>query len=627
MKNPHPHPETVEMRERFDGVVCFGGVDWWYHNRGHYDLRIMQEISSEMPVLYVNSIGVRMPSPRKEGGKVFWSRVQRKLKSLRNGLRKASPGFWVYSPLFLPTSRFQGLMQRFLARQVKRAAKRAGIERPLVWVACPSAAEAAVHIGGVGIVHQRTDRFEAFPGSASLRIEACIQNLFQVSDLNVYCARSLYQQEGERGKASALVDHGVDFERFEEAGSGGFTEPPGFSDIPRPRVGFVGGLDEHTFDPPLLREVAKKMPEVHFVLTGGSSLPESALDLPNVHFLGKAELEDVPAHMAASDVLVMPWNRSPWIQGCNPVKLKEYLAVGRPVVSTYFPELDHYEGLVHIAKDANSFAEAIRDSLRNPHDPEPGRSRVRAASWSAKAKEAMNNLKRLGLRSAAGFLLLAMAIPACTSPPTSVSYPGNAAAGAPMEIVDYRIAPGDAITVRFPTYPQWTSDVLVQPDGNASVPLLGNVRFSGKTIPALQEELEIALALRVRSPQVELAMKALHPRNVYVGGEVANPGLIDMGAANMNLTQAIFARGGPVHRTAHMDNVVLSRVGEDGLRNSWIVDVLGNFEGAQEPIALLPGDVVLVPNRPVAEANLFVDQYITRMIPGSNILAGLILTQ
>lgn len=627
MEKHTPQEETIETRERFDGVICFGGVDWWYHNRGHYDLRIMRELAPEMPVLYVNSIGVRMPSRKEEGGSIFWARVRRKLRSFKNGLKQATPGFWVFSPIYAPTDRMRALMQRVLVWQVKFAARRAGIKRPLVWVACPAAAEAAERIGGVGIVHQRTDRFEAFPSGTSEHLVGWIEDLFRVSDLNVFCARNLFQEEETRGRAAALVDHGVDHERFEKAGRGDFMEPEGFAGIPHPRVGFVGGIDEHTFDPPLFRKVVEQMPEVQFMLTGGCSLPDDALDLPNVHFLGKAALEDVPAHMASSDVLVMPWNRSPWIQGCNPVKLKEYLAVGRPVVSTSFPELDHYEGLVRVADEADAFADAIRAALTEPHDAEPGRARVRAASWNAKAKETLASLQRLGLKAAAGFMLMGFALPACTTPPTSDPYPGNVAAGVPLGTVEYRIAPGDEITVRFPTYPQWTSDILVQPDGNASVPLLGTVRFAGTTLTELQSDLEIALTKRVRSPQVELAIKALHPRNIYVGGEVANPGLIDMGAAQMNLTQAIFARGGPVHRTAHMDNVVLSRVNAAGERNSWVVDVLGNLEGAHEPIALLPGDVVLVPNRPVAEANMFIEQYITGMIPGSNILAGLILTQ
>jgi hypothetical protein len=89
--------------------------------------------------------------------------------------------------------------------------------------------------------------------------------------------------------------------------------------------------------------------------------------------------------MAACDVLIMPWNRSPWVEACNPVKLKEYLATGRPVVSTPFPELRRYDGLVRIAADAGEFAEAIRAALLDPGDAKPRQERVRNESWSSKA--------------------------------------------------------------------------------------------------------------------------------------------------------------------------------------------------------------------------------------------------
>ena len=69
---------------RFDGIICFGGEDWWYHNRGHYDMQMMGRLSEHMPVLYVNSIGMRTPSPTE--GRMFLHRVRRKLRSIRRGL-------------------------------------------------------------------------------------------------------------------------------------------------------------------------------------------------------------------------------------------------------------------------------------------------------------------------------------------------------------------------------------------------------------------------------------------------------------------------------------------------------------------------------------------------------------
>ena len=85
----------------FNGVICFGGEDWWYHNRGHYDMQIMRQMCTRMPVLYVNSIGMRTPSPGE--GRMFVSRVRRKLRSMRRGLVHVSDGLSVYSPLLVPS--------------------------------------------------------------------------------------------------------------------------------------------------------------------------------------------------------------------------------------------------------------------------------------------------------------------------------------------------------------------------------------------------------------------------------------------------------------------------------------------------------------------------------------------
>ncbi|HOF42031.1 MAG TPA: glycosyltransferase, partial [Candidatus Hydrogenedentes bacterium] len=83
-----------------NGVICFGGVDWWYHNRGHYDIQMMREFSRHTPVLYINSIGMR--TPRLAEGKVFAGRVLRKMKSWSHGLELVRENFAVMSPISIP---------------------------------------------------------------------------------------------------------------------------------------------------------------------------------------------------------------------------------------------------------------------------------------------------------------------------------------------------------------------------------------------------------------------------------------------------------------------------------------------------------------------------------------------
>lgn len=394
---------TSTPRRAYDGVICYGGVDWWYHNRGHYDLQMMREFSAHMPVLYVNSIGMRFPKVGE--GAMFIKRMRRKLASLRRGAVTIRPNFTVYSPFTIPGRRAAALSRTLLPMQVTRAARKLGIHRPLVWVACPPAARAVDATHAVGIVYQRTDRFEEFKGVDPAEIGGFDRALKERADLTLYCSHLLMGEEEGQCRHAAFVDHGVDYDIFASAandapgttGNASAGVPADVASIPRPRVGFVGGIDAHTFDPALFVEVARTLPDVQFVLVGACSLPPDWCVLPNVHLMGKRPYEDVARYMAASDVLIMPWNNSEWIRACNPVKLKEYLAVGRPIVSTPFHELRWYEGLVSVAQNAPSFAKAIRDALATPHDPAPGRERVRRATWTAHAADVRDRLAALGL--------------------------------------------------------------------------------------------------------------------------------------------------------------------------------------------------------------------------------------
>jgi glycosyltransferase involved in cell wall biosynthesis len=383
--SPEPAPE-------FDGVICFGGVDWWYHNRGHYDLQMMREFSTRLPVLYVNSIGMRPPKVGE--GAMFVKRVTRKLKSLGRGLVKVRQNFFVFSPVTLPGGG-KGKVGSFLARtalslQVKYAAWRSGIKRPLIWVACPPGATVIDDFETGRIVYQRTDRFEDFKGVNPEKIKSFDRKLKEQSDIVLFCARELYNAEKQQNAHSLFVDHGVEFDKFEQAGVSADDqglEPEDLQGIGRPRVGFIGGIDSHTFDPDLFTAVAKSLPDFQFVMIGACSLPDGWCPFDNVHLLGQRPYEQVASYMAACDVLIMPWNQSDWIKACNPVKMKEYLAVGRPVVSTYFPEVDYFKEHISVARTAEEFAEKIREAMESKSGTESRRERVRQHTWSAKATE------------------------------------------------------------------------------------------------------------------------------------------------------------------------------------------------------------------------------------------------
>lgn len=390
------HPTShIRHPTSFNGIICFGGQDWWYHNRGHFDMQLMRRLARRVPVVYLNSIGMRVPRASERG--MFLRRVGRKLRSLSRGLEHVEAGLWAFSPCVAPAGLGGDANKRALAAQARWAGAEVGITRPLIWVACPPASEVAPMMDGAGMVYQRVDRYECYPGVDRQRVVSWDRRGKEDGDLTVFCSASMMSLEQDQCRNAAWLDHGVDAERFIAAGDGATAVPDDLAEFPRPRVGFVGGIDPHTFDGAMVRDVAARLPHVSFCLVGGCSIPRGWCELPNVHLLGQRDYEEIPAYMAACDALIMPWNASEWIRSCNPVKVKEYLAVGRPVVTTPFGEVERYRTLVRVASGAESFAAEIGTALRTAHDPRPGRALARGCTWESQTVRALELLGKAGL--------------------------------------------------------------------------------------------------------------------------------------------------------------------------------------------------------------------------------------
>lgn len=386
---------TSSPPRRFDGVVCFGGVDWWYHNRGHYDLQMMSQLCRHVPVIYVNSIGVRVPKPGE--GRMFLRRVSRKLRSLLRGRVQVRENFAVLSLLLPPGRRWRAPFRALARRQLGAACRAAGIREPLLWITCPTGADFVHDFPESAVVYERSDRWEEFPGADRAEILAHHAFLQSRAVVTLYASRELHRAESRSGLRCVYLDHGVDFESFARAGAGPGPDPDDLAGVPRPRAGFVGSIDSHTFDVALFRDVAARLPDVSFVLVGPSSLGIERWQLANVRYLGQKSYESVPRYMASCDVLIMPWCDNEWIRACNPVKLKEYLAVGRPVVSSPFPELESYRGYVATARGAAEFAAKIRSALAAPTPAARLRERVRAEGWDAKGAILLATLHEAGI--------------------------------------------------------------------------------------------------------------------------------------------------------------------------------------------------------------------------------------
>jgi glycosyltransferase involved in cell wall biosynthesis len=139
------------------------------------------------------------------------------------------------------------------------------------------------------------------------------------------------------------------------------------------------------------------VPEASLVLIGDATCSiEELTALPNVYWLGYRPYESIPALGRGFDVALMPWLENEWIRFANPIKLKEYLALGLPVVSTEYPEVDAYRDLIRVAHNRDSFPALVREALADPGDPETRHAFVSSYSWQGRAAVLLELVDEVG---------------------------------------------------------------------------------------------------------------------------------------------------------------------------------------------------------------------------------------
>jgi protein involved in polysaccharide export with SLBB domain len=179
----------------------------------------------------------------------------------------------------------------------------------------------------------------------------------------------------------------------------------------------------------------------------------------------------------------------------------------------------------------------------------------------------------------------------------------------------YRIEPGDALQIRYTFHTEMNQDAIVQPDGKITVTHVGEMPVAGLTTTELERLLAERTSRRLKHPEVIVGIVKFSDKTVYIGGEVGRPGVVPY-RKGLTPLQAIMAVGG-FRDTARTDSVILIRTGSgDGepmARTMNLGEVLA--AGTREPLALAPHDVVFVPRTAIADANIWVRQHITDLIP------------
>jgi glycosyltransferase involved in cell wall biosynthesis len=371
-------PDALRGRD----ILCFSH-DW--NGDPLSKTHLMRLLARENRVLWVNSIGYRAPT----ASKADLSRALRKL-SAAGTLREPEPNIFVLSPLVVPAygrPALRELSRRMLRAQVRRAMRRLGFRSPLNWTFNPAAGLVAGGLGEDMIIYYCVDEYTAFAGVDSGPLAAIEGRLLRRADLVVVSAERLYRSKAPANPNTVLVRHGVDYDHFRGALDPATRVPDEVARMPRPVLGYFGLLADDWVDVGLLAHVARSLPEASLALVGKSTMDLSPLEsLPNVHILGRRPYEALPAYCKGFDVALIPFPISEVTLNANPLKAREYLAAGLPVVSTAIPEVEHL-GRCLIGRDRDDFVRQVRRALASP-GPDESRSRsVSGESWAARLEE------------------------------------------------------------------------------------------------------------------------------------------------------------------------------------------------------------------------------------------------
>jgi glycosyltransferase involved in cell wall biosynthesis len=374
---------------RLPPVVCVSTADWdapLWTNKQHLMSRLAERGAT---VLYLDSLGLRAPT----AGSSDLRRIGRRLRAWRPTARPAAQaGVLRDSPLVIPAhgrAWVRAVNRRLLRGRLRRNERRFGLRDAVVWAYAPPALDMYDPRRHRALVYHCVDDVAAFPGVDAAAFREGERRLVAAADVCLASSRPLLAHLERMGARRAVYWPNP-------ADTGAFAAAAPADPASRPvTVGFVGAVQDHKVDVPLVAAAARLRPDWCFALVGpvGEGLGRRDLGAtelpPNVVLRGHAAREALPAVMRGFHVGVVPYRINAYTEGVFPMKVFEYLAAGLPVVSTPLPSLVGEVEHVAFAADADELVAAVEAALAAPGDAvDARRAYAGAYSWEARADEA-----------------------------------------------------------------------------------------------------------------------------------------------------------------------------------------------------------------------------------------------
>lgn len=345
----------------------------------------MRRLLPREHVIWVNTIGMRRP-------KFEWYTVSRGLEKFRHWLGpKPAPdtlpaNLQVVNPVIWPGygwSWERSINRRLMERKLKPLLASAPPPRIAV-TTTPTVADLIGRLPVNRWVYYCVDDFTTWPGLDHSAVERLESKLIDQSERIITVSEQLQTRVNQRGRDAALITHGVDIDSWSRPT---LPSADAFA-VPRPWLLFWGLIDGRMDFDILARLAARQAGTV--ILVGPKDRPDPRLrSLANVVIRDAVPLAELPGLAAVADVLLLPYADLPVTRAMQPLKLKEYLATGKPVVSRDLPAVREWRDCLDLAADAEQFASAVATRLAEglPAAQKQARARLAGESWDAKADQ------------------------------------------------------------------------------------------------------------------------------------------------------------------------------------------------------------------------------------------------
>lgn len=363
-------------------VIVFG-EDFGRH--AHSLEHLLRPLFPSNKWIWVETIGIRSPKFSLYDLRRIFEKVTKWFKPqvTHEGVQ-VPENITIVRPLMIPLNQFtfiRRLNRWSVQRTVGKALQAQGITSPVSIYSVPNAADYIGDFNESLKVYVCVDEFSLWPGLNYKMVKDMEDLLLKKSDLVFATSRSLQKTKSNGKSETLLLTHGVEFKHFN-------IGPKKVKSLESLQICYFGLFDERS-DQKILKKMAESLAKDQIHIYGNVVCPiEELSGLKNIHFHGPVPYKNLPQTISSMDIFILPYVRNELTENINPLKLKEYLSTGRPVIATALPEVVAFKDHLYLGNSPEDFIAHVEE-IRAGHELDAQRTLSYLEgneTWDAKAQ-------------------------------------------------------------------------------------------------------------------------------------------------------------------------------------------------------------------------------------------------